>query len=610
MTRLCIATLICLAAIAAPQPTRHAQQPALSTAQQEWLESIAAAGWSGTAIVGDVMLNARNAPVFSEHLRPVLALSGSEAKPDLSALDSIVQITVATPGWLGCSFVEPGVYTIGVAQEKHSMVMVLRNKVGEVLDKEGLWLLEPTDTLPSVGGVSAEHRSTLRAAWGGVSFEWTFISREGHDALCGELQSYRAGQVHILSDLPDSAPLQELAELCHKAQPANEALCGRKLAEDVELRLFIIRDMDRYGAVNRLVADGQHEFQPGYTSQRLRHSYLRYYLKHDDAALALGLPGQMLMAAIHELHHQYMLYAMPSTREAPHWLIEGLAELATGRAMELLGEPYAGAHRREMLAELSHVARFGFMPSDEDLLSWMHGEDSRPIYAVAWRVVREIDREEGRLQALIEEVAEHYLLSGASRAARRALDGIVPSIGELLASSVGLEADGLKPIFGAADFDGEAWRMTSAHEGAALAIIQRHVPGPGAQLKGEFRWHHELGEQLDLIVGFAEGNYSRRFMKLAVLPSRIVLFSFAQGAWRTMGVVDFEQPIPRGTEEEPVWTGFELRFDSTTEELRFEASSGHWARFRLNEYYSARRTCFGLGCVDGIGWFRNIEVLE
>jgi hypothetical protein len=588
-----------------------AEDVVLTPEQQAWLVDVNSAGWRGTGYFGDVIIQPRDAPIFDEHLRPVLAAARQPDGPDVSGLNRILRISVAVDGWLGFHAVTEGTYYVGIRQGRHDVELHITDTEGRLIGVDGMSFTGSTGARPGVGGVAegGGARSTVEAKWGGISASWQFVSRAAHDNAAGELESYRAGQIHILSDLPENAGLQELAEQCKAAVAANAELGGVELPDDVELRLYILQDLDRHSRVNRLVTDGQHEYQLGYTSHRTRYSYLRYHLQNDASAFESGLPRGVLEAAIHELHHQYMLHVYPTSRVAPLWLQEGLAEIATERGLALLSEDYAADFVRGMRTSLAHAAWGGLLPADEDLLRWRHSE-VRPLYVSAWAVVREIDAEDGRLPDFVATVYEHTVHRSAKLAARRELDGMLDSITDVLTQQAEAVSGTFHSMYGLKDREGDALRVTSVQGRAALSVVPQPVRGPRVTMQGEYRWHPEIGRQLDFVLAVAEGREVLNMLKVAWMPDRVVLLRLEDGEWTNLTSFDFDTPLERGTADEPLWHEFTLTFQSDERTLRFETTGGRWVQFQVHEYVSVRNTIWGVGCFDGIAWFRNLQVSE
>jgi hypothetical protein len=225
-------------------------------------------------------------------------------------------------------------------------------------------------------------------------------------------------------------------------------------------------------------------------------------------------------------------------------------------------------------------------------------------------VVKELAAKMGRVEAMVQTVGEHYLASGAEQAARREFDRTGINVAQVLAREAAGKTTGAREIFGVADRTGDGCRIVSGHESAGLAILPQRARGVTLTFSGEFRWHHELGEQVDLVVAYGEAAKSRRFLKLAVLPAKVVLFASEDGEWRTLTSYEYDSPLERGTAENPVWHPFKINFDGPSETLRFETTKGRWTKFTLNEYFSIPNTHCGIGCYDGVAHFRNLRVAD
>jgi hypothetical protein len=165
-------------------------------------------------------------------------------------------------------------------------------------------------------------------------------------------------------------------------------------------------------------------------------------------------------------------------------------------------------------------------------------------------------------------------------------------------------------MYGMKDHDGDAWRVTSERGRGALIVQPQPVRGPQVTMRGEYRWHPELGTQLDFALAIAEGRETLGMLKFAWLPDRAVLLRLEDGEWTNIGAFEFDTPLERGTADEPLWHTFVLTYNSEEGTIRFETTGGRWVQFNLSEYVSIRNTICGVGCFDGIAWFRNIRVSE
>ncbi|MCB9935961.1 MAG: hypothetical protein H6840_09735 [Planctomycetes bacterium] len=585
-----------------------AEEAALSPEESAWLKALAAAGWSEPVGDDDVSVCARDFALNSAQLPGVLAKQAALSEDQRATLNELIRIEVKQAGWLDRIVVDPGVYTFGLQQGLRNVQLVARDATGNILDVRGARLREASDAKPAAriepdgGGV------VLRLSWGQARFRWFFVTRKAHTEALGAMTERKAGNVSVFSDLPDEAGVPQVAALLEKAVKANEPLTGGRLPEGFHYVLYLHGQYDTYKAIDQLLTAGNFAQNGAFTSWSTGRSYVVWYTHHDGP---YALPSSLLQVMIHELHHQFMYAAFPSSRYEPDWWQESLAEVAAQQGLELADKQAAENYRKRRLTELDFFGRAGRLPHPEDLLAGKDGANLSANYTAMWVIGRALAAQSDDLRAMVAMAAEYDLGRDAGVALQRELDKRYPSIARMFETARRTAArDGewyVKWNACVDERDGAVEVNTEVGLGG-FALLNQPVQGNSVSMSGDFRWDDQPLPQVDFVFAYGLGPQSERFLKLALLPGKAVLFEFRDAEWSTLGTVEYETPLAISQDGKPLWHSFSFSYDAESGKVRLDTTNGRWAEFKLADYNPCKETCAGIGTYNGVVWFRNLKV--
>ncbi|MCB9893456.1 MAG: hypothetical protein H6839_03295 [Planctomycetes bacterium] len=607
--RRAILLLVPLLMLCVVQRPAVAADEELTDAESGWLQSVVAAGWSGSSEAAGVIITARNAAAWSEHLKPVLAKQSTLTDKQREALLDLVRIEVPESGWLGHFAVEPGRYSIGLRQGPHNLQLIAHDSAGKVVDVDGAYVNEPTDDKPHTTAEAADGVVTAAAYWGGIKLSWKFVSTATHNDALGTLTERKAGRVSVFSDLPEQAHIQQIADLCAKAVAVNERLTGGKLPDRFRYTLYLLGDHDRFKAIDTLLTSGKFARNGAFTAWLTARSYVFYYT-HWDGEFAL--PSSLLEVVIHELHHQFVYHAFPSMRYSADWWQESMAELAAQLGLEASDKQAATNYRKRRLTDLAYAMRAGQLTSAEDLLAGRDSETIGSYYTAAWTLGQALNAQPKDVVEMWTIASAHNLAGGADEALRRELDQRYTAPRKLF-----------EKVRAKAARDGEwflKWNTTVDERDGVLevntevglggfAVVNQPVQGNSVTLSGELRWDaDDKSPQADLVFAYAAGAKALRFMKVALMPAQAMLFTYDDGHWETLSTVDYETSLNVVADGKPVWHTFKLVYDAASGQVRLDTTGGRWAEFNVKTYTPCKDTLAGVGTFDAVAWFRDVKV--
>lgn len=590
-------------------PVVIAQDDALTADEKTWLEGILRAGWSGSSGTKEVSVSARSAPMMDDHLVSVLGKADELSIKQREALLEGIRIEVKAAGWLKSIPVEPGTYSVGFRQGPHNLQTVLRDPKGAVLNIGGMTLSEGTPQKPVTSCYHKHGCAQLEAKWGDVSFSWFYVSAKAHSDAIGAVTERKAGRVSVFSDLPDEARIQEIADLSSKAVAANETLMGAELPKDFRYRIYLLGTLDAYKDIDDLLTGGAFSRNGAFTAQLTGLSYLWYYTHSGED---YALPSSLLEVVIHEFHHQYIYRALPSLAYSPTWFQEACAEVAAQKGLELADTTAAENYRARRMNELVFCNRAGQLPNSADIQEDMSIDSITAAYTAFWVIGDALAATGKDLHEIAAAMSEHQLSWKLEETLCREFDARYPTVTEILSKKLDQARKGppgwIKNNCCVDEREG-VLELNSEIGSGGFALLNQPVKGDSFKLSGEFHWDDVAGPQVDFYFTYSEGAKAQRFMKLALLPAKVVLFENDNGDWTTLSVLNYDTNLDIVDDKgAPVWHGFTFTFDAKQQVARLDLSGGRYAKFTLADYYSVRDTYTGVGVFNGVIWFRNVKL--
>jgi len=153
---------------------------------------------------------------------------------------------------------------------------------------------------------------------------------------------------------------------------------------------------------------------------------------------------------------------------------------------------------------------------------------------------------------------------------------------------------------------GDAWRIVSVADSAARVVLPAPVANAdGVTITTAFSYHPSGQQQLDVYFCHREGRHTEQFLKVALLPKRILLFWFRHGAWRTCGTVNYDQPLAVGTAAERKWHDLRITYVVADRKVRVDTTGGRWAAFDVPGYVPSAGTRVGIGLFNGVAYVKE-----
>ena len=163
-------------------------------------------------------------------------------------------------------------------------------------------------------------------------------------------------------------------------------------------------------------------------------------------------------------------------------------------------------------------------------------------------------------------------------------------------------------IFGDYDIAPQGLRLISSEESQGRLLLPKTASKDSLHLKGSFSWFPLGARQVDLYLGYRRGLSSAEFLKLALMPGRVVLFSYRAGTWFRVAIQDYDTNLEVGTAQERAWHGFRVDLDSKGRRVDLVIGKDRTASFALPGNLDLVGSRVGLGVYDGIAWFKDIDI--
>ncbi len=580
-------------------------QDELTQEGREAAATLAHAGWSGSVNSGSVKFTVRLAPVCTEAMRNALAHMEDLDAQAQRAFPKWAKVEFLESGWFFKVKVQKGSYDIGLSLV-HGQPMLTLRQGGKALGLEPFWfqgevLAHPKAEIQERGGASV-----LRVSFDNIRLSYRFISDAAHAALIRPLKVYGEGRVKIRSDLGRHRELRDLAAWLDKAVVGSENfLVGTSGRQEYELCLFATRK--GYQDMDRLMTGGSFARNWAFTSNQSRISYIWYHPHSEPEALAHhGMPLRLQTLSLHELQHALSYKSLPLLLESiPPWFSEALAERGVHAGLASVDKSLAKKLHQRHVDRLAFARLDTCLPAFQDLWDWKTEGQMSELYSAAYlfsyRAVPKIVKDLPALLARISDAgftheALHVLRDRGFDAAayHKALPSGKPR----------------QPLRLLGDFDvvGKSLRLISSVEGQGRILLPQRASKDHLQVKGSFSWQELGSKQVDLYLGYRRGLRSAEFLKLALMPNRVVLFSYRAGTWFRVAIKDYDETLAVGTAKERAWHSFSVDLDAQKKELELTIGESRRASLTLPGSVDLAGTRVALGVYDGIAWFRSVTI--
>ncbi len=600
------AALAVAATLALRTPAARGDPPPNAPATEAgkaFLDAVRSAGFGGHAVAGGVDLTVRVAPLFSRGMLDVVR-EGRE-------VEDVARVVLPGPGWFCETAVPGGAYHLGLAYGEKAPLLVLDDASGRRLAARPFWIVDPAEVDASGAVSAADGAVQVSISAGGISLGYRYVPRDRHDAIVSPLATTTSGPVRIHSDVHAPEALERLARSAAASLKVQADLLGVD-APDGPYDLCLVADANAYDRLDSLVTGGAFHDAWAFTSSITRWSYLRYGPRSDDDALATSvLPLKIRALVLHELHHQVAGRACGATCW-PDWFAEGLAEVGAERALAAESPADGRAVHDLFLGGWLHADRVGAVPPLADLLGGSMQSGRTGYYTTAYLLVREMASQAKPFAALVSAVSSEVVAPDASiragEEAARSFGSLATLLDRVEAAARSGKSRPPAATAGYLDTDGGGWRIVSVPDVAARVVLPAELDrADGARIETTFSFHPSGQQQLDVYPVLWEGRHSEEFLKVAVLPKRIVLFWFRNGLWRNLGSVSYDQPLAVGTATEPSWHTLEVRYQIAAKKLRVELGGGRWAEFDVPHPVPSQGAEAAIGFFNGVGYVKGTK---
>ncbi len=384
------------------------------------------------------------------------------------------------------------------------------------------------------------------------------------------------------------------------------ALLGRPAPTEM-IRLCLFRDEKSYIAIDKLVTGGKYRRNGGFASALTRQAYFWFATRLEAPDLeGTGAPLILRATLVHELNHVLCYMLRPECVVWPSWLMEGLAEEAASASLRAQKESDDEAFREYMKGRWRNAESVGSLPTLEDLLGAYAGADLGGWYSSAFNLVSRLGPE--RLEGLMDAASSEDLSLPSAVAAREYLDlraGGAQSLWN--ACRADLQRGPAPPLVvsGQIDRQPDGFRITCSENGSGRLILPDGSYGPDVTLEARIAWQPCGGRQADFYLAYAGGREVTSFLKVAVLPKRVVLFRFIDNRWIRWGVRDFPEALAENGERK-VWHPVLLTLQGRDRQLRVSVEQRK-AEFVLPEYVACDETRVGIGVYNGTVYFSSVR---
>jgi hypothetical protein len=517
----------------------------------------------------------------------------------------IGRLSFAKPGWFMNASVPAGDYRLVIEAPRRALHLSLRTDQGETVASDVFWIEPPDPARPKPELAADEGAVVVTISCNDIRLTWRWVPKDRLEAAATGAR--RAGKhVELISDLGrpelEAALLQEV----DAAAETQAALIGRPPPTE-PIRIHLLRDEKTYAAVDKIVTGGRFLRNGGFASPLTRQTYIWYASRTDPADVAgVGAPLILRATLLHEFHHVLCYAARPESVVWPSWLSEGLAEEAATASLGARNPADADAYRDYTKGRWRHSESVGSLPTVDDLLGAYAGSDLGGWYSSAFTLVSRLGPD--RRRALLDAISAEELSLPASVAAREYLDlragGARTLWDECRRELLRGDAPPLS-VFGQTDRCSDGFRITSSENGSGRLILQDRTYGPDVVLEARIAWQPSGERQADFFLAYVAGKEVTTFLKVAVLPKRVVLFRFIDNRWLRWGQKDFPDALADSGDRK-AWHSVRLQLQGRDRRLAVEVDQRK-AEFSLPEYVPSEETRVGVGVYNSTVYFSDVR---
>lgn len=578
----------------------------LAGQEPDLAESLRRAPWAEATGQG-VTMAVRAAPLFSARMHEALARPDALPPDVRGAVERAVRVTLPKPGWYFDTAVPAGTYYLGFDRSPSNLRLTLRDEEGKPLRSLGYWVDPPTSSVPSVAveGENGAVMTTLRCD--GIRLSYRYVTREAHDRLVAG-REYSAGRVKIVSDLDAPEALAVLAREADATIAAHSASLGRPVPAG-PFRIHLFTAVKTFESIDLLLTGGRFRRNEAFVPSLTGEAYVWYGARADAAALRdLAIPSRIRATVFHELHHQVARALRPGAGAWPGWLKEGLAEAATEEALRGRSSADGAAYHDLILGRWRFAEGLGNVPPAEDLLAprvW--AAELSGFYGTAYLLVRSLRSRPEELKAMLDRLEPELVDANSAAAAREELERRWGPAEGLLRRTWEAARKAPPPpamLLGSVDRTGGQFRIATPPEAAGRVILQDALYGPSVRLEASIAWVPCGGRQADFYLAFKPGREATGFLKVAVLPGRVVLFRFSDGQWSRWGTSELARPLAEGA---GVWHRVKVELDAEAKRVGVELNGEAVAGFPLRGPVPSAEARAGIGAYDGVVYFKDVR---
>ncbi len=537
------------------------------------------------AEAGGVRVVLREAPLFSKE-----ELEAARKEPR-----EVGRVTFERAGWFLNTPVEPGTWTLALEGAGRDYRIVLRDPTGAAKGSEGFWIDPPTESPTRPEITMDEGAAVVTLASGGIRLSFRYISG---DALASVVRGdeARSGRVIVSSDLNRPELAAALARELDGAIQIHATLIG-KPAPPGPFRLYWFAAGKTYQQVDTPVTGGRFQSNGGMASPLTMQAYL-WNVPRTDAGLTL----RTRTVAIHEIGHLVSYAARPESVAWPTWLGEGLAEEGTYRT---LGVDDAAAFHAEQRGKWRFAEMSGNVPVMEDLLVRYAGKDLDGWYTSAYLFTKRLSAEGRTLPDLIGRLEGETLRQRATLSARESIETRSVSLWRAVRDETMKGEAPPAAVYGHLEPEGQGWRLATGPDSQGRALLPSLATPAQGTLEASFAWEPVGLRQVDFYIAYGSGRESAQFLKMAVMPRKIVLFRYCDDRWEDWGRNEFDSALAEGAR---MWHQAKIDFSGADRKIAVTVDGSRKAEFLLKTFVPSAGTCCGFGGYDSIVHVKNVRV--
>lgn len=507
----------------------------------------------------------------------------------------IGRIVFPRPGWFLNGTVDAAEHSLWFVLSGRELRLAVRTAEGKELGGEAFWVEPPTSTLPSVETAAADGAVLVTLRCDELRLPFRFVLREAVEAAAKGVE-VASGRILLRSDLGNPALAGALAKELDRSIDAHAALIGRP-APPGPFRVHVFAAEKTYQAVDKLVTGGRFQRNGAFASALTMQSYV-WIVPRPEAGLTLRARTVIL----HEVGHLVAYATRPESQAWPAWFQEGLAEEGTFRALD--GKD-AEAFHADQLGRWRGAETVGSLPPLQDLLTRYAGSDLHGWYTSAYLYTKRVAGPEKLLPGLLERMEGERIQSRGALAALEFLDTKARPIWRTVRDEAMKGEAPPQVVSGHLDLGEGEWRISTAVDGPGRVLLPSTPCPAEGSLEASLAWEPAGGRQADFYLAYSPGRDSSQFLKIAILPRRIVLFRFFDDTWMEWGRQDFPEALAEGG---GAWHALRIRWSAKGRMLSVLLDDARRADFTLKSHVPLEATCVGVGAYDSVVRIKGLRV--